>query len=78
MKLLIPSTILENHFTIQGRHNYYDWASGSEPTYSHTTGLNFLYIQVNELGHIRIIVEKAKETSSDTVMHNRAITVLHT
>ena len=29
-------------------------------------------------GHIIIgIVEKAKETSSDTGMHNRAITVLH-
>ena len=27
-------------------------------------------------GHIGI-VEKAKETSSDTGMHNRAITVLH-
>ena len=35
-----------------------------------------LYIQVNEKGHIGI-VEKAKETSLDSGMHNRAITVLH-
>ena len=33
-------------------------------------------LQVNEKGHIGI-VEKAKETSSDSGMHNRAITVLH-
>ena len=32
--------------------------------------------QVNEKGHIGI-VEKVQETSSDTGMHNRAITVLH-
>ena len=32
--------------------------------------------QVNEKGHIGI-VEKAKETSSDSGMHNRPITVLH-
>ena len=30
----------------------------------------------NKKGHIGI-VEKAKETSSDSGMHNRAITVLH-
>ena len=33
--------------------------------------------QVNEKGHIGI-VEKVKETSSDTGVHNRAITVLYT
>ena len=32
--------------------------------------------QVNEKGHIGI-VEKVQETSSDTSVHNRAITVRH-
>ena len=36
-----------------------------------------VYVQVNKMkGHIGI-VEKAKETSWDSGMHDRAITVLH-
>ena len=44
----------------------------------HTLPHNFI-LQVNEKiqGHIGI-VEKAKETSSDSGMHNRVITVLYT
>ena len=39
-----------------------------------TVGINLCII--NEKGHIEI-VEKVQETSSDTGMHDRAITVLH-
>ena len=40
---------------------------------------NGVHIFINKKGHTGCIgiVEKAKETSSDSGMHNRAITVLH-
>ena len=52
------------------------WIPIAVPSYTYSSLANSYCLQVIKKGHIGI-VEKVQETSSDTGMHNRAITVLH-